>query len=97
VVNADPPTAILDAANDFDVDGIVMSTRGHAGLAPAVHGSTVTSTLEHANVPLIVLGPHALHETSSVQIHLRAAVRTLDNELVGEVHRVVIDFDQRRL
>jgi hypothetical protein len=97
VVNADPPRAILDAAKDFDVDGIVMSTRGHAGLARAVHGSTVTSTLEHANVPLIVLGPHALHETSSVQIYLRGPVRTLDNELVGEVHRVVIDLDQRAI
>ena len=97
VVSADAPKAILNAAKDFEVDVIVMSTRGHAGLARAVLGSTATSTLQQAPVPLIVLGPHALHEPSSEQIHLRAPVRTLDDELVGEVHRVVIDLDQRAL
>jgi nucleotide-binding universal stress UspA family protein len=95
VVTAEPATAILAAARDFEVDGIVMSTRGHAGLARAVLGSTATATLERATVPLIVLGPHALHEATTAQIRIRAPVRTLDDELVGEVHRVVIDLAQR--
>lgn len=74
-----------------------MSTRGHAGLARAVLGSTGTTTLEHATVPLIVLGPRALREATTAQIHIRAPVRTLENVLVGEVHRVVIDLDQRAI
>jgi nucleotide-binding universal stress UspA family protein len=35
VVSADPATAILAAARDFDVDSIVMSTRGHTRVARA--------------------------------------------------------------
>jgi PRC-barrel domain len=79
------------------VDGIVMSTRGHAGLARAILGSTATATLERATMPLIVLGPHALRAATTAQIHIRAPVRTLDDELVGEVHRVVIDLEQRAI
>ena len=97
VATAEPATAILAAARDLDVDGIVMSTRGNSGLGRALLGSAATATIEHGNVPLIVLGPHALHEATTAQIHIRARVRTLDDELVGEVHRVVIDLDQRAI
>jgi nucleotide-binding universal stress UspA family protein len=97
VVTAEPATAILAAARDFDVDGIVMSTRGHTGLGRAVLGSTAIATLEQANVPLIVLGPNALREATTAQIPIRAPVRTLDDELVGEVHRVVINLEQRAI
>jgi nucleotide-binding universal stress UspA family protein len=97
VVTAEPAAAILAAAREFDVDGIIMSTRGNAGLARAVLGSTATSTLERAKVPLIVLGPHAVHEAATAQIHIRAPVRTVDGDLAGEVHRVVIDLDQRAI
>ncbi len=97
VVTGDPVTAILDAARDFDADAIVISTRGTTGLSRAVLGSTATATLERANVPLIVLGPHALRQATTGTIRIHAPVRTLDGELVGEVHRVVIDLQQRAI
>jgi nucleotide-binding universal stress UspA family protein len=68
VTSEEPAEAILAAARHFDVDGIVMSTRGRAGLARAVSGSTATTTLERANVPLILVGPGALHEATTAQI-----------------------------
>jgi hypothetical protein len=46
-------------------------------------------------VPLLLLGPHALLQPTTVQIRIRAPVWTLDHEHVGEVHRVVIDLDER--
>jgi len=97
IVNGAPTTAILTTARDFDVHAIVMSTRGHSGLERAVLGSTATATLELAAVPLILLGPHALLEPGTAQIHVGAPVRTLDNEVVGKMHRVVVDLEQRAI
>jgi hypothetical protein len=44
---------------------------------------------------LLVLGPGAVREPTTAQIRLRAPVRSLDNDNVGEVHRVVVDLEQR--
>jgi nucleotide-binding universal stress UspA family protein len=95
VVAGHPTQAILEAAVEREVDVIAMATRGHSGIARAVLGSTATAILEQSATPLLVLGPHALLEpAATAQIRMRAPVRTLDKQLVGEVHRVVVDLEQ---
>jgi len=93
----DPVQAILNAAREFDVDAIAISTRGSSGLARAALGSTATAVLEQASVPVMLVGPHALHLPVTAQIQIRAPVRTLDNRVVGEVHRVVVDLEQHAI
>ncbi|HZQ99292.1 MAG TPA: universal stress protein [Chloroflexota bacterium] len=87
--------AIARAALEDDVDAIVMSTHGRGGLARAVLGSTATAALEQATVPLILLGPGTLAGSTPASIRVRAPVRTGDSHHVGEVHRIVLDLDQR--
>jgi nucleotide-binding universal stress UspA family protein len=94
VAGGNPTQAILDAAVEGKVDVIAMATRGHSGNARAVLGSTATAMLEQSTTPLLVLGPHALLEPTTGQIRLRARVRAADNQVVGEVHRVVVDLEQ---
>jgi nucleotide-binding universal stress UspA family protein/sporulation protein YlmC with PRC-barrel domain len=94
VVRGSPAAAITRAALDLDVQAIAMATRGRSGLARAVSGSTATSVLQQSEVPLLLLGPHAVVARAAALIQLRAQVRTRDNQHVGEVHRVVADLEQ---
>jgi nucleotide-binding universal stress UspA family protein len=96
VLHGATATAITQAALDLQVDAIAMTTRARGGLARALSGNTATTVLEHSEVPLIIFGPHTLIERdSSAQIKLREPVRTRDDHPVGEVHRVVVDLEQR--
>jgi nucleotide-binding universal stress UspA family protein len=92
---AEPAAAILEAARICDIDAIALATHGRSGIRRALRGGTATAVIEGSSVPLLVLGPGALLEPTTAQIRLRAPVRTLDNERVGEVHRLVLDLDQR--
>jgi nucleotide-binding universal stress UspA family protein/sporulation protein YlmC with PRC-barrel domain len=88
--------AILDTARHLDVDAIAMATRGHA----TGHrlDSTATRVFDHASVPLILLGPEALgHRETAHFFKIGAQVRTSDRQHVGEVHRVVLDFEQQAM
>jgi nucleotide-binding universal stress UspA family protein len=53
-------TAILDAAERYGADAIIMATRGHGGLGREVLGSTAEYVLRHAGATAVVLvGPRA--------------------------------------
>jgi nucleotide-binding universal stress UspA family protein len=98
IVHGAPAKAITRAASDLEVDAIAMATHGRGGLARALSDSTATTVLEHSEVPLLLFGPYALVERASSKAHritLRGPVRTRDHRLVGEVHRVVVDLEQR--
>jgi nucleotide-binding universal stress UspA family protein/sporulation protein YlmC with PRC-barrel domain len=90
-----PAEAIVQAATDLAVDAIAMSTHGRSRFRHTVLDSTATATLEHATVPVLVVGPQALRTPTSTQIAIGAAVHTLDGQRVGEVHLVVLDLDQQ--
>jgi nucleotide-binding universal stress UspA family protein/sporulation protein YlmC with PRC-barrel domain len=95
VLGTDAPTdAILNAAVEFDVDAIAMSTRGHGAHHPLRIGATTTSVVDQATVPLLLIGPHALTGVDAAQLTLRADVHSADTRRVGEVHRVVVDLEQ---
>lgn len=51
---------IVQEAEDFNADLIVMTTCGHNGFLDALRGSTTEQVLQHANVP--VLAVHATDE-----------------------------------
>jgi len=95
VVQGSPAAEIVQAAGDLDVDAIAIVTRGRGGLARVVWGSTATAVLEQSQVPLLLVGPHAFTAPFANQINLRGHVRTRDDRMVGEVHRVVVDLNQR--
>jgi nucleotide-binding universal stress UspA family protein len=86
---------ILEAMRDLDVDAIAMSTRGHHTARHAPIGGVASEVFDQADVPLILLGPGALFDQHPAEIKLGAQVRSLDKPSVGEVHRVVVNLDQR--
>ena len=47
--------AILDAANELEVDAIAMPTAGRHGLLDAVRGSASAKVLEDARWPLLAV------------------------------------------
>ena len=95
VASGSPAAEIARAARELDVDAIAMSTHGRSGLERAVLGSVTTATLARSTVPLLLLGPGYLAGRATRQVTLGASVRARDGRSVGEVHRVVVDFDQR--
>jgi nucleotide-binding universal stress UspA family protein len=95
VVSGSPADAIMRAALDLDIAAIAMATRGRSGLARAVSGSVAITVLEKSEVPLLLLGPRAVVESVSAQIQPRSQVHTRDDRHVGEVHRIVVDLEQR--
>jgi nucleotide-binding universal stress UspA family protein len=50
-----PNEAIIEAANEFDCDLIVMASHARTGLSKVVHGSETESVLAKAKVPVIVV------------------------------------------
>jgi nucleotide-binding universal stress UspA family protein/sporulation protein YlmC with PRC-barrel domain len=88
-------SAILDTARHLDVDAIAMATRWHATSHRL--DSTAAKVFDHASVPLILLGPEALGDGEAAHFKIGAQVRTSDRQHVGEVHRVVLDFEQQAM
>ncbi|MEO0562991.1 MAG: universal stress protein, partial [Chloroflexota bacterium] len=50
-------TLICDYINGEDVDLVVMSTRGHTGLARFVFGSVAQKVLQGVRVPVMLVYP----------------------------------------
>jgi len=49
--------AIVDAAERYHCDAIVMASHGRTGLAKVWHGSQTEKVLEHTKVPVVVVHP----------------------------------------
>lgn len=54
-VHGDPATAILDFADDQDIELIALATHGRTGLGRLTHGSVATHVVHHADVPVLLL------------------------------------------
>jgi nucleotide-binding universal stress UspA family protein len=54
VLRGRPATAIVDAADAFAADLIVMGSRGHGTIASMVLGSVSGEVVDHASVPVLV-------------------------------------------
>jgi nucleotide-binding universal stress UspA family protein len=52
-----PVEEIVRAAQELDVDVIIMSTHGHTGLAHALLGSITEKVVRHARCPVLVVRP----------------------------------------
>jgi nucleotide-binding universal stress UspA family protein len=66
VDTGDPSVAIAATAEKEGVDLIVMATHGRTGLARLTMGSVATTTLQRANVPILLIRPAGL-ERSGVE------------------------------
>ena len=53
----DPATEILQAAQDRNINLLVIGTRGHKGLARLVLGSTAEELIHQARCPILTIGP----------------------------------------
>jgi nucleotide-binding universal stress UspA family protein len=95
LVAATAVEAILNTARDLDVDAIALTTRGASRARHALIGRTALRVFDRATVPLILVGPAALVQRQRAEIRLGAQARSLNGERLGEVHRVVLDLDQR--
>jgi nucleotide-binding universal stress UspA family protein len=51
----DPATSILEQADQFHADAIVMATRGRTGLGHLLQGSVAESVLAHSRVPVLLV------------------------------------------
>jgi nucleotide-binding universal stress UspA family protein len=60
VVDAPADVAILEAAEDDEIDLIVMSTHGRSGLGRWIYGSVADAVLRDAPVPVMIVPPHGL-------------------------------------
>jgi len=49
---------IIDAAKEFDIDLIVLSTHGRTGLEHVLLGSTAEKVVRHAGCPVLVVREH---------------------------------------
>lgn len=58
VVQGDPPTAIIRAAEDFEADLIVMATHGHTGLNRVLLGSTTERVVRESPIPVLTVHPN---------------------------------------
>ena len=57
VATGDVPSAILEAADAWDADLIVVGTRGHGAVKRAILGSTSRAVLHHARSSVLVVRP----------------------------------------
>jgi nucleotide-binding universal stress UspA family protein len=55
VASSNPSEAILHAADELEVNGIAMGTRGRGGIAHALLGSVAEHIVRHASVPVLVV------------------------------------------
>lgn len=62
VVDAPAEVGILEAAEDDDIDLIVMSTHGRSGLGRWIYGSVADAVLRDAPVPVLIVPPHGRAE-----------------------------------
>ena len=58
-VGGSPTAEIARAADERDVDAIVMATHGRGGLVRLVLGSVATGALQRARVPVLLVRPNA--------------------------------------
>jgi nucleotide-binding universal stress UspA family protein len=61
-----PAVAIASIADREKADLIIMATHGRSGLARLVLGSVATGTLQRTTVPVMLLGPAALHDVAAL-------------------------------
>lgn len=58
VLTGDPAQQILAAANKFDIDMIVLTTKGSSGLKRILLGSTAEHIMRHATCPVLSVRRH---------------------------------------
>jgi universal stress protein A len=54
----DPRIGIIDAAEEFDIDLIIISTHGRMGLDRMLLGSTAEKVVRHAVCPVLIVREH---------------------------------------
>ncbi|MCC7366939.1 MAG: universal stress protein [Chloroflexi bacterium] len=96
VVDAPAEVAILEAAEDDEVDLIVMSTHGRSGLGRWIYGSVADAVLRDAPVPVLIIPPHGspeLKEDGPVKILVPLDGSALALSALGPATRLADSLD----
>ncbi len=64
IVHGDAAAEIVRVANEREVDLIVISSHGRAGLGRILFGSTAEAVVRHASCPVLVVKPPPDEESS---------------------------------
>jgi nucleotide-binding universal stress UspA family protein len=59
-----PADVIAEASREHEVALVVMTTPGRTGLARVLSGSVADEVLRHGSVPLLLVGPAAVHQAA---------------------------------
>ncbi len=57
-ISGDPSDAILDAAERFDADLVIVGSRGEGVVKRAIHGSVSTKVVHHSPCSIMVVRDH---------------------------------------
>ncbi|HBY99045.1 MAG TPA: hypothetical protein DEP84_34700 [Chloroflexi bacterium] len=71
VLEGEPAQTIIEAADRFEADVIVMATHGRGGVARWVMGSVADEVLRGATVPVLLARARVRHERPSLSALLR--------------------------
>jgi len=59
IASGDPAPVLLDIAESFRCEAIIMGARGRGALRSALLGSVSQAVLQSANIPVTIVGHHA--------------------------------------
>jgi nucleotide-binding universal stress UspA family protein len=82
VREGEPRSALLDLADELDVDTIAMATHGRGGLTRAVLGSVAEYVVQHATIPVLLV--RARDERPAPEPGLDRLLVPLDGSALGE-------------
>lgn len=75
VLDGDPAPTIIEAADRYEADVIVMATHGRGGVARWVMGSVADDVLRGATVPVLLVRARVRHEQPTLASLLRGIRR----------------------
>lgn len=85
VVRNEPAAeAIVDYAEQMDIQQIVMATHGYSGISRWRHGSTAERVLQSASVPVLMVCAQAKKTASGEPLACRRILVPLDDSPAGE-------------
>jgi len=75
----------------YDIDLIVMSTKGETGLDRVIFGSVAVTALESSRVPVLVVPPgHTMHKIEKVA--LATDLKDVSKKVIGILEELITEF-----
>ena len=76
IINGQPAEVIIQLAEKYRVDMVIMSTHGRSGLRRVLFGSITLKVLEESLVPVLVVPSRQREETPDTEVQLGPSLAT---------------------